>query len=191
MRKTVTGLAVVAATALLAGCGSGGGSDDAAAGEKDNAAEASARPSDGGGQDGGGSGGAEGDRESSEASGGASGGGKGDGGGGGGGGDKGAGGGEVTRTVTLEVEGDGKTQIYYTAGTNETEQATLPWRKTVELSLTEAERKAGVLVSIVPGTVMNDAGEFAAASCVIKVDGRKVDDNGNGKDVSGCEYKVR
>ncbi len=46
-------------------------------------------------------------------------------------------------------------------------------------------------MSVVPGSVMNDSGELTAGSCVIKVDGKKVDDNGNGKDISGCEYTVK
>lgn len=180
MRKTVTGLALVAAAALLTGltgCGSDGGADKSAgSGGKDGAAEAPARPSDGGGQrDGESSKGAEGSSGSSSK----------------GGAEGGAEDGEVKREVTLEVSGEGKTQVYYTAGTNATEQVTLPWSKTVTLSLTEAERKVGVLVSVVPGSVMNDSGELTAGSCVIKVDGKKVDDNGNGKDISGCEYTVK
>lgn len=185
MRKTVTGLAAVAAAVLLAGCG--GGADGDAAGKRDGAAEASAQQADGGRSEG--AEGAEGTGGSGGSGEGGTGGDRGSGGSGTGGG--GAGGGEVTRTVTLEVDGEGKTQIHYTAGTDATEQATLPWSKTVELSLTEAERKAGVPVTIVPGTVMGDNGEFTAASCVIKVDGKKVDDNGNGKDISGCAYRVR
>ncbi len=67
MHKTVTGLALVAAAALLTGCGSDGGADKSAgSGGKDGAAEASARPSDGGGQrDGESSKGAEGSSGSS------------------------------------------------------------------------------------------------------------------------------
>ncbi|WP_051718058.1 hypothetical protein [Streptomyces megasporus] len=173
MRKTVTGLALVAAAALLTGCGSDGGADKSAgSGGKDGAAEASARPSDGGGER---------DGESSKGAEGSSGGSS----------EGGAKDDEVTREVTLEVDGEGKTQVYYTVGTNATEQVTLPWSKTVTLSLTEAERKVGVLVSVVPGSVMNDSGELTAGSCVIKVDGKKVDDNGNGKDISGCEYTVK
>ncbi|GAA2451125.1 hypothetical protein [Streptomyces macrosporus] len=174
MRKTVTGLALVAATALLTGCGGDGGDKGAEAGKKDGAA-ASAGPSAGEGRQ---------DEESRESSGGASEGSS-------GGGADGSKGGEVTREVTLEVDGDGKTQVHYTAGTDKTEQVTLPWSKTVELSLTPAEQKVGVLVTIVPGSVMGENGQFTAASCVIKVDGEKVDDNGNGKDVSGCTYKVK
>ncbi|GAA2409835.1 hypothetical protein GCM10010420_43080 [Streptomyces glaucosporus] len=180
MRRKVTGLALAAAAALLAGCGGGGGEDTGAEpGKKDGAAEASARPSAGDGQQ---DGGAE------ESSDGASGGSSEDGAEGGSGG---SGGGEVTREVTLEVGGDGRTQVFYTADTNKTEQVTLPWSKTVELSLTPAEQKVGVLVTIVPGSVQGDDGQLTAASCVIKVDGKKVDDNGDGKDVSGCKYKVK
>ncbi|MGY1453463.1 hypothetical protein [Streptomyces sp. SS8] len=110
------------------------------------------------------------------------------GGAGGGGADKG---GEVVREVTLEVQGTGKTQIAYVAGGNGTEQVTLPWKKTVELSLTKAEQKVGVLVSVVPGSVPGDDGMLRPASCTITVDGEKVDDNQDGKDVLGCKHTVR
>ncbi|MGK5496576.1 hypothetical protein [Streptomyces sp. URMC 125] len=109
-------------------------------------------------------------------------------GGSGGGADKG---GEVVREVTLEVEGTGKTRIAYVAGGNRTEQVTLPWKKTVELSLTKAEQEVGVLVSVVPGSVPGDDGMLRPAPCTITVDGEKVDDNQDGRDVLGCEHTVR
>ncbi|WP_410537147.1 hypothetical protein [Streptomyces sp. KL2] len=111
---------------------------------------------------------------------------------GGGTGGGGAGeGGEVVREVTLEVQGTGKTQIAYTADGNRTEQVTLPWKKTVELSLTKAEQEVGVLVSVVPGSVPGDDGMLRPAPCTITVDGEKVDDNQDGKDVLGCKHKVK
>jgi hypothetical protein len=100
-------------------------------------------------------------------------------------------GGEAVRRVTLEVRGTGKTQIAYVAGGNGAEQVTLPWKKTVELSLTRAEQEVGVLVSVVPGSVPGDDGMLRPASCTITVDGRKVDDNRDGKDVLGCKHTVR
>lgn len=101
------------------------------------------------------------------------------------------GGGEAVRRVTLEVRGTGRTQIAYVADGNKAEQVTLPWKKTVELSLTKAEQEAGVLVSVVPGSVPGDDGMLKPASCTITVDGRKVDDNRDGKDVLGCKHTVR
>ncbi|MFP8960986.1 hypothetical protein ACLIYP_10565 [Streptomyces nanhaiensis] len=100
-------------------------------------------------------------------------------------------GGEVVREVTLEVQGTGKTQIAYVADGNRTEQVTLPWKKTVELSLTKAEQEVGVLVSVVPGSVPGDDGMLRPAPCTITVDGEKVDDNQDGKDVLGCKHKVK
>ncbi|MFP8904223.1 hypothetical protein [Streptomyces atacamensis] len=111
---------------------------------------------------------------------------------GGGAGGGGAGeGGEVVREVTLEVQGTGKTQIAYAADGNRTEEVTLPWKKTVELSLTKAEQEVGVLVSVVPGSVPGDDGMLRPAPCTITVDGEKVDDNQDGKDVLGCKHKVK
>ncbi|PJE98234.1 hypothetical protein CUT44_08165 [Streptomyces carminius] len=111
---------------------------------------------------------------------------------GGDGGEKdGAKGDEVTREVTLEVEGTGKTQIAYVAGSNATEQVTLPWSKTVELSLTPAEQKVGVLVSVLPGTVQDLDGQLKPAPCAIEVDGEQVDDNNDGRDVTGCTHLLK
>lgn len=106
----------------------------------------------------------------------------------GGGADKG---GEVVREVTLEVGGTGKTQIAYVADGNKAEQVTLPWKKTVELSLTKAEQEVGVLVSVVPGSVPGEDGMLKPAPCTITVDGEKVDDNQDGKDVLGCKHTVK
>ncbi|WP_143688626.1 hypothetical protein [Streptomyces barkulensis] len=114
--------------------------------------------------------------------------------GGGSGGDAGGGadkGGEVVREVTLEVGGTGKTQIAYVADGNKAEQVTLPWKKTVELSLTKAEQEVGVLVSVVPGSVPGEDGMLKPAPCTITVDGEKVDDNQDGKDVLGCKHTVK
>ncbi|MGK5448713.1 hypothetical protein [Streptomyces radiopugnans] len=102
-----------------------------------------------------------------------------------------ASGSEVVREVTLEVRGTGKTQIAYAADGNRTEQVTLPWKKTVELSLTKAEQEVGVLVSVVPGSVPGDDGMLKPAPCTITVDGEKVDDNQDGKDVLGYKHTVK
>jgi len=99
--------------------------------------------------------------------------------------------GAVTREVTFEVDGEGKTQVYYTAGSNKTEQVTLPWKKTVEVPLRGAEQKIGVPVSIVPGSVRGDDGMYKAAPCVIKVDGKQVADNQGGESPSGCKHTLK
>jgi len=103
----------------------------------------------------------------------------------------GAGGGGVTREVTLEVQGKGTTQVAYVAGDNGTEQVTLPWKKTVKVSLKGAERKLGVPVTIVPGSVQGPDGQLRPASCTITVDGEKVADNKDGKDVTGCKHMLK
>ncbi|HZG04638.1 MAG TPA: hypothetical protein VE546_13885 [Streptomyces sp.] len=103
----------------------------------------------------------------------------------------GAGGDGVTREVTLEVQGKGTTQIAYVAGSNATEQVTLPWKKTVKVTLKGAERKLGVPVTIVPGSVQGPDGQLRPASCTITVDGEKVADNKDGKDVTGCKHMLK
>ncbi|MEE1940513.1 hypothetical protein V1L54_14045 [Streptomyces sp. TRM 70361] len=103
----------------------------------------------------------------------------------------GAKGGEVTREVTLEVQGTGKTQIAYVAGSNATEQVTLPWSKTAEVSLTPAEQKVGVLVSVLPGSVQGPDGQLKPVPCTIEVDGEQVDDNNDGRDVTGCKHLLK
>ncbi|ANP49543.1 hypothetical protein J2Z21_006005 [Streptomyces griseochromogenes] len=98
----------------------------------------------------------------------------------------------ATRTVTLQVSGTGTTQILYNTGdSNGFGNQKLPWTRTATLQLDEVDRKVGVLVSVVPGSVQAANGMLKMASCVIKVDGKQVADNNGGKDGKPCEYKVR
>ncbi|MFD9337777.1 hypothetical protein ACFWBF_25765 [Streptomyces sp. NPDC060028] len=103
------------------------------------------------------------------------------------------GGGEVKHEVTLEVLGTGQSQVYYNLQTNKMEQVTLPWKKTGTITLTtEAEKKIGESVSVVPGSVHGSDGMLHAAGCVITVDGKKVADNQDGKaDTKICQYLVK
>ncbi|MER7196528.1 hypothetical protein CG723_12590 [Streptomyces sp. CB01635] len=150
MRRTVTGIALVAATAaLLAGCGSGGG-DSKEAGAKQDTSKAPSHAA-----------------------------------------SKPAGGQEATREVTFEVQGQGSTQVLWTAGESKTEQVNLPWTKTTRLTIKGAELKVGSLVSVVPGSVAASDGRLEPASCVIKVDGKQVADNKDGKSIAGCKYLVK
>ncbi|MDJ0345832.1 hypothetical protein QMK19_31645 [Streptomyces sp. H10-C2] len=103
-----------------------------------------------------------------------------------------SGSGEVKREVTLEVLGTGTSQVYYTLDTNKMEKVKLPWKKTSTVTLTtDAEKKIGTLVSVVPGSVPSSDGTLHAAACVITVDGKKVADNQGGKSDKSCEYKVK
>lgn len=96
-----------------------------------------------------------------------------------------------TRKVTLEVGGEGETQVYWTIGTNKSETVSLPWTKTKELTLEGAQLEVGALVSVVPGSVKDEAGRYVPAPCVITVDGAKVADNDEGKSETGCKYTVK
>jgi hypothetical protein len=46
-------------------------------------------------------------------------------------------------------------------------------------------------VSIVPGSVQATDGTLQQAPCVIKVDGKQVADNNDGKNPKGCSYKLK
>ncbi|MEU6659078.1 hypothetical protein [Streptomyces sp. NPDC046821] len=153
MRRTVTGIALVAAAAaLLTGCGSGsGGGDGKQAGQDASKAPSQAASTPAG-------------KPAGE---------------------------EATREVTFEVLGHGSTQVFWTAGDSSTEQVKLPWSKTIQLSLKGAELKVGSLVSIVPGSVAGSDGQLRPAPCVIKVDGKQVADNEQGKSIAGCKYLVK
>ncbi|MFH8789203.1 hypothetical protein [Streptomyces roseoverticillatus] len=106
--------------------------------------------------------------------------------------ESGDGGSEVKHEVTLEVLGTGTTSVYYNLDTNKMEQVQLPWRKTSTITLTtDAEKKAGLGVSVVPGSVTGPDGMMHAAPCVITVDGKKVADNQDGKSDKMCEFKVK
>ncbi|MFI7241667.1 hypothetical protein [Streptomyces qinglanensis] len=107
--------------------------------------------------------------------------------------DAGAHGGEVKRKVTLEVRGKGALAqgISYQLGSSGSETGSLPWKKTETLTLTSAQQKVGVLVSIVPGSVAGPDGTLKPGACIITVDGKEVADNRGGKSDKGCTYKVR
>ncbi|MFF3123234.1 hypothetical protein ACFVRD_12870 [Streptomyces sp. NPDC057908] len=103
-----------------------------------------------------------------------------------------AGSGESKHEVTLEVLGTGTSQVYYNLDTNKMEKVTLPWKKTSTITLTtDAEKRAGLSVSVVPGSVSGPDGMLHAAACVITVDGKKVADNQGGKSDKMCQYKVK
>ncbi|MFD7701936.1 hypothetical protein [Streptomyces caelestis] len=98
---------------------------------------------------------------------------------------------DKTYEVTLEVGGEGKSSVYYTLGTNSTEQVALPWKKTDELTLNSTERKVGITVSVVPGSVKLSNGQLGAAPCSITVDGKKVvEDAGGVEGAHKCEYTL-
>ncbi|MEV5983578.1 hypothetical protein AB0L85_00940 [Streptomyces sp. NPDC052051] len=96
----------------------------------------------------------------------------------------------VTHEVTLQVTGSGSTQVLYKAKSNGFGKQKLPWTKTETVELTEAEQKVGYLVSVVPGSVPAADGMMKRGGCVIKVDGKKVADNDDGKSSELCEYKI-
>ncbi|MFI9243885.1 hypothetical protein ACIGXF_15080 [Streptomyces sp. NPDC053086] len=103
-----------------------------------------------------------------------------------------SGSGEVKHEVTLEVLGTGTSQVYYNLDTNKMETVKLPWKKTSTITLTtDAEKRIGTTVSVVPGSVPSSDGMLHAAACVITVDGKKVADNQGGKSDKPCEYKVK
>ncbi|MBP5888655.1 MULTISPECIES: hypothetical protein [Streptomyces] len=99
--------------------------------------------------------------------------------------------GEATHEVTLQVDGTGSTQIMYKAESSGFEQQKLPWTLTEKVNLTQAHQQVGYLVSIVPGSVKDANGMLQPAPCVIKVDGKQVADNDQGKDPKGCSYKIK
>ncbi|MFE7838207.1 hypothetical protein ACFU53_19770 [Streptomyces sp. NPDC057474] len=100
-------------------------------------------------------------------------------------------GGGATHEVTLEVSGEGTTQVIYHAESVGSGQQTLPWTKTETVELTEAERTVGYrLVTVVPGSITKPDGTLQQAPCVIKVDGKKVTDNNGGKSSGGCTFRI-
>ncbi|MEU8780351.1 hypothetical protein [Streptomyces sp. NPDC048637] len=103
-----------------------------------------------------------------------------------------SGGGEVKHEVTLEVLGHGTSQVYYNLNTNKFEKVKLPWKKTSTVTLTtDAEKRIGTTVSVVPGSVYKADGTLRAADCVITVDGKKVADNKGGKSDRMCKYDLK
>ncbi|MFC8373898.1 MULTISPECIES: hypothetical protein [unclassified Streptomyces] len=96
-----------------------------------------------------------------------------------------------TYEVTIEVGGEGKTSVYYNLDTNRSEQVTLPWKKSGELTLNSTQRKVGTIVSVVPGPVKMSNGQLGAAPCSITVDGKKVvEDEGGVEGKHLCEYTI-
>lgn len=93
--------------------------------------------------------------------------------------------------VTLEAGGKGRTNIMYNAASQGFEEQKLPWTLTETVELTAAEQRVGYLVSVVPGTVTAADGTLQMGPCVIKVDGKKVTDNAEGKTEKGCTYKIK
>ncbi|KPC61308.1 lipoprotein [Streptomyces chattanoogensis] len=103
-----------------------------------------------------------------------------------------SGSGEVKHEVTLEVLGHGTSQVYYNLNTNKFEKVKLPWKKTSTVTLTtDAEKRIGTTVSVVPGSVYNADGTLRAAACVITVDGKKVADNQGDKSDKMCKYDLK
>ncbi|MFI2436722.1 hypothetical protein [Streptomyces sp. NPDC018693] len=102
-----------------------------------------------------------------------------------------AAGGGATHEVTLEVAGEGSTQIMYHAESDGFAQEQLPWTRTETVRLTEAEQRVGYLVTLLPGSVKAADGTLQQAPCVIKVDGKQVADNDEGKDPKGCTYTIK
>ncbi|KOU40206.1 hypothetical protein [Streptomyces sp. WM6378] len=97
----------------------------------------------------------------------------------------------VPHQVVFEVGGTGKSQVMWVGNTNHFEQVTLPWTKTESVTLEDAELEVGHTVSVVPGSVKRADGMLQAAPCTIKVDGKQVADNQNGKSDKLCEYKLK
>ncbi|MDK0521369.1 hypothetical protein [Streptomyces sp. ML-6] len=97
----------------------------------------------------------------------------------------------VPHQVVFEVGGTGATQVMWNGSSNHFEQVTLPWTKTESMQLEDAELKVGVTVSVVPGSVKGPDGMLKPAPCTIKVDGKQVADNQDGKSAKPCEYKLK
>ncbi|NEB76391.1 hypothetical protein G3I40_14320 [Streptomyces sp. SID14478] len=93
--------------------------------------------------------------------------------------------------VKFDVGGTGSTMIMWVGDTNHTEQATLPWPKKQTIQLEDAQIKAGVLVSVVPGSTKGPDGMLKAAPCTITVDGKQVADNDGGNSDKPCEYQLK
>lgn len=163
MRKTARGAVLATAVALvLTGCGSSGD-------ENEDAKQKTESSAPDGGSD-------EAADEKSDA------------------GDNGADDGTTTREVTLEVSGEGTVVggVTYMLNSMETEQLdTLPWTKTETLPLRGAEVKVGRAVTVTPPSVQEPSGKLVPATCVIKVDGKKIADNTNKEGGSGCSATVK
>ncbi|MFJ4151891.1 hypothetical protein ACIP10_30560 [Streptomyces galbus] len=97
----------------------------------------------------------------------------------------------VSHQVVFEVGGTGPAQIMWNGNSNHFEQVTLPWTKTETMRLQDAQLKVGVTVSVLPGSVKGSDGMLKPAPCTIKVDGKQVADNQDGKSSEPCEYKLK
>jgi hypothetical protein len=95
----------------------------------------------------------------------------------------------AVHTVKLEVLGKGKALNpigYNIDDSGIAKDVTLPWSKTAKVALTSAERRVGLLISVVSGSYRGSDGQFKPTPCRILVDGVKV--------VSGkgtCEYQLK
>ncbi|MFH9072805.1 hypothetical protein [Streptomyces alboflavus] len=152
MRKTVTGIALVTAAALLTGCSDDGEGGDAKGGKGDKGSHSSASK-----------------HETSKW------------------------GAPQSHEVTLEVKGKGQPSLGWMADTNHFEnRVTLPWTKTVKVTLEGAELKSGRLLEVsaqgVPGP---DGLKYVFPPCAIKVDGKIVDKSDGGEKKVGCEYRLK
>ncbi|MEU9983943.1 hypothetical protein [Streptomyces sp. NPDC050856] len=94
------------------------------------------------------------------------------------------------REVTIEVRGKGRAMVMWTLDESKTETVTLPWKRTATITPEGAEKKVGRLIIVTPGTVEGENGMLTAAACTITVDGEQVSDNGGGKIVKPCSYKL-
>ncbi|MET9294158.1 hypothetical protein [Streptomyces sp. NPDC003077] len=97
----------------------------------------------------------------------------------------------VPHQVAFEVGGAGAAQVMWNGNSHHFEQVTLPWTKTETVQLEGAELKVGVTVSVVPGSVRGPDGMLKPAPCTIKVDGKRVADNQDGKSPKLCQYKLK
>lgn len=148
MRKTVVGVAVTMAAALLAGCGSGGDDAKADAGSSTKPTKEPAKTASKWGK-------------------------------------------PKTYEVTVAVEGEGKPLITYVTDTLHSHQATLPWKKTSDVTLEGAFLKSGVNLSVGAQAVLTPSGKFDFPPCSIKVDGKTVAKYAGGGSSKGCKYHLK
>ncbi|MFJ2774936.1 hypothetical protein [Streptomyces sp. NPDC087300] len=94
--------------------------------------------------------------------------------------------------VTLEVAGKGKPSLGWIADTNHFEnQVSLPWTKTVKVTLEGAELKVGKVLALTPQAVQGAGGlSYEFPACAIKVDGKTVEENAGGEK-GGCKYQLK
>ncbi|MFC8021045.1 hypothetical protein [[Kitasatospora] papulosa] len=91
--------------------------------------------------------------------------------------------------VTIEVIGEGTSNITYTLDTSDNyEKVTMPWKRTASIAARGAEQEVGRLVVLTPGNTTRPDGMMAPARCSITVDGKRVVESDAGK---SCSYKVK